>query len=250
VGAKAGILALHDGDIAAALRRQPRPEAARTAALVAGVYPGYDMEPVDGWPLAESTYPDEDIVYALSALGVDILCDQRFMLAEPSELPGHVLDLAGGRRVTLCQLDSVDDSFAYAVWVNGALARSLSVGLSLPGKIVENIGEPLDFERSFWAMRAASGRPPGTLGFHPLDLGRQAMRFLFGFALEGEPEPDDVDAAQVAMLGFRVTDPSGDEQAARQAALSEFVQRAGPSRRHVLGPAGSLVAVNAERGPA
>jgi hypothetical protein len=48
VGAKAGILAIDDGDIAAALRRRPRADASRTAALVADIYPGYDIEPVAG----------------------------------------------------------------------------------------------------------------------------------------------------------------------------------------------------------
>lgn len=62
--------------------------------------------------------------------------------------------------------------------------------------------EPLEFEQAFWARRGlAPGREQSGLGFHPLDLGQQAMRFLFGFALEGRPEPDDVDAGQIAMLG-------------------------------------------------
>jgi hypothetical protein len=83
-----------------------------------------------------------------------------------------------------------------AVWASGELVRSLSLSLSLPRRIVEDIGEPLEFERPFWASRqAATDRHPGALGFHPLDLGEQAMRFLFGFALEGRTGPDDVDAA-------------------------------------------------------
>jgi len=30
------------------------------------------------------------------------------------------------------------------------------------------------------------------------------MRFLYGLALEEMPEPDDVNAAQITMLGYRV----------------------------------------------
>jgi hypothetical protein len=124
--------------------------------------------------------------------------------------------------------------------------RSLS--LSLPSGIVEDIGEPLEFERPFWARRqAASDRHPAALGFHPLDLGQQAMRFLFGFALEGRPEPDDVDAGQIAMLGYRVTDPTGAEQAAREAALRELMQTH-RRRQYRIGPDGSLVEIDGERG--
>jgi hypothetical protein len=225
------------------LRQLPRADAERTAALVAEIFPGYQVEPVQGWPLEESTYPDDDVAYALSAPGIDIMCDQRFMLDKPPELPAHVLDVAAGRRVALCAMHSVSDWFAYAVWANGELVRSLS--LSLPHRIVEDIGEPLEFEQPFWARRqAATDRSRGALGFHPLDLGQQAMRFLFGFALEGRPEPDDVDAAQITMLGYRVTDPTGAEQAAREAALQEFLQRAGPPRRYRLGSDGSLVEID------
>jgi hypothetical protein len=101
MGAKAGILALGEGDFAESLRQLPRADAERTAELVADIFPGYQVEPVRGWPLADSTYPGDDIVYALSAPGIGILCDQRFILDKPSELPAHVLQLAAGRRVAL-----------------------------------------------------------------------------------------------------------------------------------------------------
>lgn len=157
---------------------------------------------MQGLPLEDATYPDDDVTYALSAPGIDIMCDQRFLLDKPSELPAHVLDAAAGRMVALCAVHSVDDSFACAVWANGELVRSLS--LSLPGE--------------------------------------RAMRFLFGFALEGRPEPEDVDAGRIGMLGYRITDPTGAEKAAREAALREFVQ-AHRRRTYRVGPGGSLVEI-------
>jgi hypothetical protein len=98
VGAKAGILALGDRDFTESLRRLPRADADRTEALMAEIFPGYEVEQVESWPLEESTYPDDDIVYALSAPSIDIMCDQRFMFDNPSELPAHVLQKAGDRR--------------------------------------------------------------------------------------------------------------------------------------------------------
>ncbi len=66
------------------------------------------------------------------------MCDQRFILGMPSELPAHVSDVAADRRVALRAMHPVDDSFAYAVWSDGELARSLS--FSLPSRIAEGIG--------------------------------------------------------------------------------------------------------------
>jgi hypothetical protein len=143
-------------------------------------------------------------------------------------------------------MHSVDDSFGYAIWADGELVRSLSV--SLPHPITEDIGEPLEFEQPFWERRrAAVDRNPDALGFHPLDLGEQAMRHLFGFALEGRLVSDDVDASQITMLGYRVTDPTGAEQAARKAALREFMQTH-RRRSYRIGPDGSLIETNREPG--
>lgn len=245
MGAKAGILAIGDGNFAALLQRLPTADAVRTTELIAELYPGYHAEPVQGGQLAESTYPDDDIVYALSAPGIDILCDGRFVTDKLSELPEHVLRLAAGRQVVLLAMHSVDDSFAYAVWNDGELARSLS--LSLPRMIIEDIGDPAEFEQPFWAARKAYlERHPGALGFHPLDLAQQAMRHLFGFALEGVPEPGDTDPEQISMLGYKVTDPSGVEQAAREAAQQEFL-KTHHLRKFRMAPGGSLVEIMPEK---
>ncbi len=238
MGTKAGILAF-GGDIAAALRRKPSADPERTRALVGAAFPGYEVEPAKGSPLSESTYPDDDIAYALSAPGIDIVCDRRFMIRKPSELPEHMLGLAAGHQAALCQMHSADDSFGYAIWNDGELVRSLS--MSPMDGIVEDIGEPLEFERPFWARPgAAADLGPGSLGFRTLDLGQQAMRFLFGFALEGRPEPGEAYAGEVTMLGFEVTDPTGAEHAAREAALAEF-RRTHTRRSYRIGPDGSLV---------
>ncbi|GAA2558618.1 hypothetical protein GCM10010435_32100 [Winogradskya consettensis] len=74
-----------------------------------------------------------------------------------------------------------------------------------------------------------TGRPY-PLPFHPLELGEDALRALFGFILEGHPEPDDVDPFDVPVHGFRVEDPTGQEQVARAAALAAWMKAAGPPR--------------------
>ncbi|MFF5081543.1 DUF6928 family protein [Actinoplanes sp. NPDC000266] len=50
-----------------------------------------------------------------------------------------------------------------------------------------NIGEPYDFERPHWAGERPVGSTlpgdPYPLPFHPLTLGEDALRALFGFIL-------------------------------------------------------------------
>jgi hypothetical protein len=143
-------------------------------------------------------------------------------------------------------MQSVDSSFGYAVWTGGTLARSLSV--SLPRGIIEDTGEPAEFERPFWERRqATTDQDASALGFHPLELGQQALRSLFGFVLEGRSEPGDADAWQVRMLGYRVTDPTGAGQAAREAALREFL-RTHRRRSYRMGPDGAMVEIDVEPG--
>ncbi len=126
-------------------------------------------------------------------------------------------------------MHSVSDWLAFAVWEEGRLRRSLS--LSPDGGIVENIGDPFPFETPYWAGdRPVESDPecdeePYALPFHPLELGNEALRALFGFLLEGRPSLDDVDPDEVPLLGFDLTDPDTSRRARERAALEEAARR-------------------------
>ncbi|WP_327008857.1 hypothetical protein OHA72_17335 [Dactylosporangium sp. NBC_01737] len=252
MGAKTGILAFWDGDLVGRLRRRPVADAGLTRALVERILPGYRVEPIDGCPLDEATYPPDDIMYALSVPGLDIACDQRLMHLQPSELPGHLLRLGDGRHGALHAMHSVSDYLTYATWAGGVLTRSLS--LSPDGGIVENIGEPLPFEATYWAGEHPVEHVPGwpvegpyPLPFHPLDLGEDALRHLYGFILEGRHLDDDVPAREIGLLGFRVTDPTGAEQARREATYREALAKMGRPRTFRYTADGTLVEITPTR---
>jgi len=163
----------------------------------------------------------------------------------PSDLPEHLRKAGAGRRIIMHGMHSFVDWLAFAVWEDGVPVRSLSVS---PGDgVVENIGQPYEFELPFWTgdhrVEAVPGWPvegPYPLPFHPLELGEEALRALFGFVIEGSPEPDDIDAAAVPLYGFHVTDPSGGEQAAREAMYAEALGTMGTPRMFRLGPDGTM----------
>jgi hypothetical protein len=245
MGAKTALLAFTNGDIRPALRGATRSDLAEAEAFVRQAHPGYAVEAIGEGTLDEGVYPPDDAAYATILAGAELIGDQRFMLDRPSELPGHLVAMGGGRRIILHAMHSVVDWLAFAVWEDGTLIRSLS--LSPDGGIEENIGDPYDFELPYWAgqhpvepMPGWPNQEPYPLPFHPLELGEDALRALFGFILEGYPSPDDIEPENVHMHQFRVADPAGEEQAAREAAYAQARQAMGPPRFFRLGPDGAL----------
>jgi hypothetical protein len=142
-------------------------------------------------------------------------------------------------------MHSVVDWLCFAIWEDGRLIRSLS--LSPGGGIIENLGEPLEFERPYWAgehrvppVAGWPGQGPYPLPFHPLELGQDALRALFGFIQEGRPHPDDVDAEAVHLYSFRVTDRTGTQGAQRDAAYAHARAAMRPPRTFRMGPDGNM----------
>ncbi len=236
MGAKTALLAYAAKDPVESLRRAREFDPAATRALVAATHPGWEGTTSSDGDLFDDCYPPKGTVYAGSFPGIDILCDRDVMDYLPSEFPARYLDAAAGRRVILHAMHSVTDTFAYAIWENGDLARSLC--LSPDDGIVENIGDPLPFEAPYWAGEhpAGDGYP---LPFHPLELGGDAaLRAFFGFIIEGRRQPADIDAESVKLAGFQV--PSANPVTKEM--LAEFM-RTRKRTTYRIGPDGKLIQV-------
>ncbi|MEU8664801.1 DUF6928 family protein [Actinoplanes philippinensis] len=244
MGAKTALLAFADGDLPAALRRGGQSRADEAETVVRRLSPGYQVTPIRDGTLFEDCYPPDDVAFAAVLPGAVVLCDRRLVAATPSELPHRLLAEAAGRRVLLHAMHSVSDALTFAVWEDGRLIRSLSV--SPDTGVVEDLGEPLPFERPYWAGERPvtspgfPGQGPYPLPFHPLELGEDALRALFGFTIEGRREPDDVDAGAVALHGFQLADPTGREQVERENHMREVLSRMGPPRRYRMGADGTF----------
>jgi uncharacterized protein DUF6928 len=236
LGAKTALLAYAAKDPVESLRQAREFDPVATRALAAATHPGWEGTASSDSNLLDDCYPPEGTVYAGSFPDIDILCDRDVMDYLPSEFPARYLDAAAGRRVILHAMQSVTDQFAYAIWENGSLVRSLC--LSPDDGIVENIGDPLPFEAPYWAGEHPAGaRYP--LPFHPLELGGDAaLRALFGFIIEGRRQPTDIDAESVKLAGFQVppANPVTEEM------LAEFM-RTHKHTRYRMGPDGKLIQV-------
>lgn len=245
MGAKTALLAFADGDLVPAVLGATRCDLAEAEELVRLIHPGYDVTPIGDGTLSDSVYPPDDITYATVLAGAELLCDRRLMFDRPSELPERLLKLGAGRRIVVHGMHSVVDGLSFAVWDDGTLVRSLS--LSPDSGIAENIGEPFDFELPYWdgahPVRLTlypEDTEPYPLPFHPLELGEEALRALFGFVIEGFHTRDDIDGEAVHLHGFRVDDPSGQEQAARRAAYERVRRAMRPPRQYRMGSDGKL----------
>ncbi|URN11635.1 hypothetical protein LUW77_06150 [Streptomyces radiopugnans] len=241
-----------DADVPGLLRQVGVANPERTSALLRRLYPGREFEEGTGSSLQDGVYPPDGTVYAACRPGLEIVCDREVMIDFPSQLPEHLVAASTGRRLVLHAMHSVVDWFAFAVWEDGHLVRSLS--LSPDDGIIENIGEPFTFELPYWAgNRPADVIPwpdeeeeeeeeeePYPLPFHPLELGEDALRALCGFTLEGRSEPGDIDAGAIELHGFRARDTSETGPAEREAELRRAMETMSPPRFYTLGPDGSL----------
>lgn len=147
-------------------------------------------------------WPDDD------ALGVGVfgngavVASRRAYLFNPSRLEPRFLKRAGGGTVWLLAVRSFSDMFAYAVWRDGTLIRSLSV--NPVGKVWESIGDRLPFEQPFWdGERTTAGYPDCPLPFHPLDMEEAAIRRVLGTYFASAPDTGLVDPETVRLRSLR-----------------------------------------------
>jgi hypothetical protein len=142
-----------EADIAGVLRRHPPLDRAATRALVERLHPGTSLIPIEDGTLADLSNPEDGTVYAGVYPGLSVLLTEEAAQDRPSRLHQRLVDEARGRTVYLHAMHSVVGWFAYALWEDGVLRRSLS--LSPDDGILENIGDPLPFEQPYWAGERA-----------------------------------------------------------------------------------------------
>jgi hypothetical protein len=89
--------------------------------------------------------------------------------------------------------------------MNGKLTRALS--LSPDSGVLEDIGAKLTFEEPYWA-----GQHPAVddeeadaypFPFHPLELGEAALAELFGYQLEGMPDPKLFEPDTIPLVRYK-----------------------------------------------
>jgi hypothetical protein len=209
VGAKTWMLVHSNGSAKVALGSAPVLDREASAKLAKRLFPSEKLEPLSDGTLSFTNPPDDELVVG-SVSGVSIVAAKEFAIDRPSQLPAMFLSQAPAGTTYLHAMHSVVDWFAFAVWENGKLLRSLS--LSPDSGIVENIGDQLPFEKPFWGGEHPAVDPAEEndypFPFHPLELGEAALAEFFGYQLEGFINASLLEPEQVALLRFKRTKSS------------------------------------------
>lgn len=208
MGAKNWMLCYVEQDPRQVLRSRPVLDRERTAAIVSRLYPGRTVTPARDGTLGDDGSPKDREVFAAAYPGLTLVCTTLAAGDQPSELAPHALIADAASTVFLHAMYSVVDWFAYAVWQDGGLVRSLS--LSPDSGVMEDIGPALPFEEPYWSGQFPAVDPdedddPYPLPFHPLDLGEAALQALLRITFEGDPEPGAPDPYDIALAGFTVS---------------------------------------------
>lgn len=204
MGAKDWMIVYADSDVRSVLDKAPPPDRAEARAVVERLYDGYEITELDDGNLSENANPADGEVYVGCFDGLTIVCTNDVAVDEPSAVSDRFLEEARGRRTYLHAMHSVVDWCAFAVWEpDGTLRRSLSVSPDDENlEVLENIGEPFDFEKPYWAGEKKED-PEDGWPFHPLELAEDALRAFFGFVYEGVYLDGQPDLDKVTLLGFR-----------------------------------------------
>ena len=202
MGAKTCLVAQAQGDARRILAECPNVQESATTTLVASLFPGVRFGASRATDLSQ-TYMSDKRVVAGCFPGLRIVIAAEVAVERPSQLPSRFIAEKGS--TILHAMHSVVDWFAFAVWKDGVLVRSLSVAPD--SGVIEDIGERLAFEKPYWdgdhPAVDPEEEPDGyPLPFHPLELGEEALREFFGFQLEGYVDATLLEPERIPMLCF------------------------------------------------
>jgi hypothetical protein len=207
MGAKTWMLVNADDDPREILNSNPQLDRKATLKLAKSIFPLESLEEIETNSLLFTNPPDDEL-YVGCFPGLSIVAAIEFGIDYPSQLSERYIRSLPRKMLYLHAMHSVVDWFAYAVWVDGKLQRSLS--LSPDSGLLEDLGEKLPFERPFWSGEHPAIDPEEEdeddeypFPFHPLELGEAALSALFGYIIEGPGEMGEYDPESIPLLIYK-----------------------------------------------
>ena len=192
------------------LKGNPVLDRPATIAFAKKLFPSHQLAPMRDADLTSAYPKDDDEIVIACFPGLAIVAAQEFGIDRPSTLPAPLLGAMPGHAVYLHVMHSVVDWFAFAVWKDGDLQRSLS--LAPDAGVVEDIGSRLAFEKPYWDGAHPAIDPDDEddgypFAFDPLELGEAALLEFFGFQLEGMVDPTQLEPESIPLMRFKRKKP-------------------------------------------
>ena len=205
LGVKAWFVAYFDDDPKAVLANGPKLDRDASRELAEKLFPDATLDAKDDGELIRLN-PDRKQVFVGCYGGLQIVAHDELANDYPSNIDARWFDPARGSTAYVHANHSVVDWFAFGLWRDGMLIRSLSV--SPDNGIQEQFGDPLPFETPYWQGRFPvehyDDEEPYPLPFHPLELAEASVLHHLGFQLEGSHaewvcDPGDIPVAAYAV---------------------------------------------------
>ena len=203
MGAKTWMIAYANAKVSQALKDGSQLDRDATFRLATRLFPKDKLEPIGEGNLSYTCPPDSEVHIGCFP-AASIVAAKEFGIDYPSKLPASFVSAGSSGTIYLHAMHSVVDWFAFALWNNGKLVRSLS--LSPDSGILEDIGQRLPFEEPFWSGQnpvVTDDEDDYPLPFHPLELGEAALKEFFGYQLEGPVDPSLLEPESVPLLKYK-----------------------------------------------
>lgn len=203
---KTWMLVYSDGNAKEILQSQPKLNREISVELANTLFPSKKFTPIEDGNLL-FTSPTKNRLYIGSFPGMSIISSDAVALDYPSQLPHSLINTNLGNTLYLFAMHSVAEWFAYAIWENGRLVRSLSI--SGPDReLLEDIGPKQPFEEFYWSEGHPLFSDPekenySPFNFDPLDLGNAALNEYLGYRIEGDRDSSQIDPQKVPLVGLQ-----------------------------------------------
>lgn len=209
MGAKTWMLVYCNESVSEALRTNPELDRVATVEFVKKLFPSETLKPLADVDLSYTCPPDDELIVGCFS-GLNIIAAKEFAIDYPSKLSAQFLDPALGNTLYLHAMHSTVDWFAYAIWRDGKLQRSLS--LSPDSGVLEDIGTKLTFEEPYWngqhpAIDPEEDDSAYPFVFHPLELAESALLEFFGYQLEGVIDSSQIEPERIPLMRFKRSRP-------------------------------------------
>ncbi len=205
MGAKAWFIACSDGDPKTVLAHRPAIDRGASRALAERLFPGCALDEEDDSAL-DLLNPEDGKLFVGHYGALQIVAHSELGGDYPSRAARKWFVPQLGRTAYLHATHSVVDWLAFGLWRDGKLIRALSV--SPDDGVIEQIGDPLDFERPFWEGSKPADPDGGDdsypLPFHPLELSEESMLQHMGYQFEGRPSEWVCDPSEIPISAFSI----------------------------------------------
>lgn len=210
MGAKTWMIVYSDDQPSNKFKRYPKPDWEKTISLLNRLFPNEKLEKTDDGDLS-FTCPPNDMIYAGHFDGISVVAAKEFGIDNPSKIDRRFISESPFKKAYIHAMHSVVNWFAFAKWEDGELTRSLS--LSPDSGIIEDFGEKFEFELPYWKGAHPAFDPSEEddeeypFKFHPLELGEEFLKELFGYQLEGFESSELIEPEKIRLFGFKRPKP-------------------------------------------